>query len=174
MRARGRGSAVSAVVVMSTILAQWGCHVNLGSRTIGAMKPLTSRELRLWNAWELFAEGVSSRISHEVAEATGLSAADYRVLSCLVDRGHGQLRQRDLAIALAWDKSRISHQLTRMQARNLLKRTKTAERGSNVAITAAGRTALESARPVHADSVRRYLIERLTPDQVAAILAMRD
>jgi DNA-binding MarR family transcriptional regulator len=136
------------------------------------MKPLTPREIRLWNAWELFTEAVSSRISREVAEATGLSAADYRVLSCLVDRGGGQLRQRELATALAWDKSRISHQLTRMQERNLLKRTKTAERGSNVAITTAGRTALESARPIHAHSVRRYLIERLTPAQVAAILAI--
>jgi len=93
------------------------------------MKPLTPREIRVWNAWELFTECVSSRISHEVAEATGLSAADYRILSCLVDRGHGQLRQRELATALAWDKSRISHQLTRMQERDLLKRTKTAERG---------------------------------------------
>jgi DNA-binding MarR family transcriptional regulator len=136
------------------------------------MKLLTPREVRLWNAWELFTEAVSSRISHEVAQATGLSGADYRVLSCLVDRGHGQLRQRELATALDWDKSRISHQLTRMQERNLLKRTKTAERGSNVAITTAGRTALETARPVHAHSVRRYLIERLTPAQVTAILAI--
>jgi len=136
------------------------------------MKPLTPREIRVWNAWELFTEGVSSRISREVAEATGLSAADYRILSCLVDRGHGQLRQRELATALAWDKSRISHQLTRMQERDLLKRTKTAERGSNVVVTTAGRTALESARPVHAHSVRRYLIERLTPAQVGAILAI--
>jgi putative NADH-flavin reductase len=56
--------------------------------------------------------------------------------------------------------------------RDLLERTKTAERGSNVAVTTAGRTALQSARPVHAHSVRRYLIERLTPDQVAAILVI--
>ena len=138
------------------------------------MKPLTPREIRLWNAWEFFTEEVSSRISREIAEATGLSAADYRVLSCLIDRGHGQLRQRELATALAWDKSRISHQLTRMQERDLLKRTKTAERGSNVAITTSGRTALESARPVHAYSVRRYLIERLTPAQVGAILSIGD
>jgi DNA-binding MarR family transcriptional regulator len=135
-----------------------------------ATKPLTAREIRLWNAWEIFTQAVSSRISREVADATGLSAADYRVLSFLVDRG--QVRQRELASALAWDKSRISHQLTRMQERDLLKRTKTAERGSNVAITAAGRAALESARPVHARSVRRYLIDRLTPAQVGAILAI--
>jgi DNA-binding MarR family transcriptional regulator len=135
-------------------------------------KPLTPRELRLWHAWERFSEAILSQIGHDVTEATGLSAADYAVLSRLVDLGSGQLRQRELALAMGWDKSRISHQLTRMQSRNLLTRSKTVESGSQVVITAAGRKALDRARPVHALAVRRHLIERLTPEQVTLILGM--
>jgi DNA-binding MarR family transcriptional regulator len=117
-------------------------------------------------------ESVLSQVGHDVTEATGLSAADYGVLSRLIDLGNGQLRQRELAFAMGWDKSRISHQLTRMQGRSLLTRSKTAEDGSQVVITAAGRKALDRARPVHALAVRRHLIERLTSEQAAAILGL--
>ena len=135
-------------------------------------KPLTQRELRLWHAWERFSETVLSQVGHDVTEATGLSAADYGVLSRLVDLGNGQLRQRELALAMGWDKSRISHQLTRMQGRKLLTRSKTPEEGSRVVITAAGRRAIDRARPVHALAVRRHLIERLTSDQASVILEL--
>jgi DNA-binding MarR family transcriptional regulator len=117
-------------------------------------------------------ESVLSQVGHDVTEATGLSAADYGVLSRLIDLGNGQLRQRELAFAMGWDKSRISHQLTRMQGRSLLTRSKTAEDGSQVVITPAGRKALDRARPVHALAVRRHLIERLTSEQAAAILGL--
>jgi DNA-binding MarR family transcriptional regulator len=117
-------------------------------------------------------EAVLSQVGHDVTEATGLSAADYSVLSRLVDLGNGQLRQRELAFAMGWDKSRISHQLTRMQGRSLLTRSKTPEGGSQVVITPAGRKALDRARPVHALAVRRHLIERLTSEQAAAILEL--
>jgi DNA-binding MarR family transcriptional regulator len=135
-------------------------------------KPLTPREIRLWSAWLAFSEAVASNVGRDVAEATGLSAADHRILECLVEHGEGRLRQRELAQAIGWDKSRISHQLTRMQERGLLTRSKTAEHGSRVAISAVGRDLLESARPVHANAVRRHLIGRLTPAQISAILAI--
>ena len=133
---------------------------------------LTSQEVRLWQAWLKISEAVISQVARDVAEASGLSAADYGILERLVEVGNGRLRQRELAVALNWDKSRISHQLTRMQERNLLTRSKTAEAGSQVAITRLGRDALERARPIHARAVRRHLIERLTPEHAATILTL--
>jgi DNA-binding MarR family transcriptional regulator len=59
-----------------------------------------------------------------------------------------------------------------MQERNLLTRSKTIEDGSQVAITRAGREALEQARPIHAQAVRRHLIARLTPEHAATILTL--
>jgi DNA-binding MarR family transcriptional regulator len=136
--------------------------------------PLTHQELGLWHAWQALSESVSSCVSRDVAEATGLSAADYGVLSRLIEAGDGRLRQRELAVALNWDKSRISHQLTRMQERKLLRRSKTVERGSQVAVTALGRETFERARPIHARAVRRHFLERLTPEQSAVLLGLAD
>jgi DNA-binding MarR family transcriptional regulator len=137
-------------------------------------KDLTVRELQLWQAWLRISESVIAQVARDVTEASGLSAADFSVLERLTGIGNGRLRQRELAVALSWDKSRISHQLTRMQERDLLTRSKTAEAGSQVAITRAGRVALEQALPIHAQAVRRHLIERLTPQQAAAILTLAD
>jgi len=135
-------------------------------------KNLTAEELRLWHAWLQISETVTAQVARDVAEASGLSAADYGILARLIEIGNGRLRQRDLATALNWDKSRISHQLTRMQERKLLTRSKTTQDGSQVAITRLGRAALERARPIHAHAVRRHLIERLTPEQAAAVLIL--
>ena len=137
-------------------------------------KYLTPDEVQLWQAWLQMSETVIARVSRDVAEASGLSAADYGILARLTELGNGRLRQRELAIALNWDKSRISHQLTRMEERNLLTRTKTAKDGSQVVMTRIGRDALERARPIHAQAVRRHLIERLTPEQAATIVTLAD
>ena len=141
-------------------------------KTMAHSKNLTDREARLWHAWLQISEAVTSRVARDVAEASGLSAAEYGILVRLLEIGDGRLRQRELAAALNWDKSRISHQLTRMQERNLVTRTKTTQDGSQVAITRLGRDALEQARPIHAQAVRRHLIERLTPEQAATILSL--
>ena len=141
-------------------------------KTMAHSKNLTAREARLWHAWLQISEAVTSRVARDVAAASGLSAAEYAILVRLLEIGDGRLRQRELAAALNWDKSRISHQLTRMQERNLVTRTKTTQDGSQVAITRLGRDALERARPIHAQAVRRHLIERLTPEQAATILSL--
>ncbi|HTJ25507.1 MAG TPA: MarR family transcriptional regulator [Candidatus Limnocylindria bacterium] len=141
-------------------------------KAVARSENLTARELRLWHAWLQISEAVTSQVARDVAEASGLSAADYGILERLVEIGNGRLRQRELAAALNWDKSRISHQLTRMQERDLLTRSKTTQDGSQVAITRLGRDALERARPIHAQAVRRHLIKRLTPEQAATILTL--
>jgi DNA-binding MarR family transcriptional regulator len=135
---------------------------------------LTARELQLWHAWLKISENVIAQVARDVAEASGLSAAEYAVLERLAALGNGRLRQRELAAALNWDKSRISHQLTRMHERDLLTRTKTTQEGSQVAITRRGRDALAQARPIHARAVRRHLIERLAPEHAETILTLAD
>ncbi len=129
---------------------------------------LSDSELAVWRAFERTAEAVLSHVEREVAGATGISAAEYRVLLRVAENG-GATTQRDLALALEWDKSRISHQLTRMHARGLIKRAKSPETGSSVTLTRAGREALAAAQPVHAASVRRNLLARLNAEQRAVL-----
>ena len=80
------------------------------------------------------------------------------------------MRQQELASALAWEKSRLSHQLTRMQRRRLIARRTCNGRKTLVVLTATGREMLQAALPVRAESVRRHLLSRLKPEQIGTIV----
>jgi DNA-binding MarR family transcriptional regulator len=85
-------------------------------------------------------------------------------------RGNGELRQQVLAESLGWDKSRLSHHLTRMQQRGLIERREVELRVVMVVLTRQGRAKLEASRPVHVGSVRRHLLSRLSSQQTEMIV----
>ncbi len=133
---------------------------------------LSADEAELWHAWTLAGEAVMARVVRELTDATGLSGPDFGVLSRLMDLGHGELRQQDLADSMRWDKSRLSHQLTRMEGRRLLRRRPADGRGVIVAITSAGRRAIGLARPIHAASIRRNLLSKISARRRAMLAAV--
>ncbi|MDP8977637.1 MAG: MarR family transcriptional regulator [Actinomycetota bacterium] len=114
---------------------------------------------------------LSARLNRNLVRAAGLSLADYEVLVSLSEACEGRLRAFRLADALRWEKSRLSHHLTRMQRRGLLRREEcpTDRRGAFVVLTDAGRTAIERAAPEHVEDVRRAFVDVLTPAQLDAL-----
>jgi DNA-binding MarR family transcriptional regulator len=132
------------------------------------MKPLSPQEFRVWHAFRLMHEDVLGRVDRDIAQGTGLSGPEFGVLSRLA--GKGEMRQQVLASMMAWDKSRLSHQLTRMQDRSLIERRRVDGKTVLIAITKLGREKLDAARPVHAASVRRNLLSRLTQEQIDTIV----
>ena len=110
------------------------------------------------------------RVGRDIAKATGLSGPEFGVLSRLAALGKGEMRQQALSEMMGWDKSRLSHQLTRMQQRRLIQRRPTDGKGVLVVLTERGRAALDAARPIHADSVRRNLLSRLSSEQIDTIV----
>lgn len=135
-----------------------------------AAKLLSARELRVWHAFRLMGEEVLALVGRDIAQATGISGSEFAVLSRLAAIGKGELRQQALAVMMDWDKSRLSHQLTRMQERALVERRTGDGQAVLVVLTRTGRERLEAARPVHAESVRRHLLSRLTPEQIDTIV----
>jgi DNA-binding MarR family transcriptional regulator len=133
-------------------------------------KLLSPQELRVWHAFKMMGEDVLERVGRDIAEATGLSGSDYGVLSRLAGPGKGEMRQQVLARSMGWDKSRLSHHLTRMQRRKLIERREADERVVLVVVTKYGRAKLDAARPVHAESVRRNLLSRLSTEQIETIV----
>ena len=130
------------------------------------MKPLSPQEFRVWHAFRLMHEDVLARVGRDITQATGLSGSEFSVLSRLAAPGKGAMRQQVLAGMMAWDKSRLSHQLTRMQERSLIERRRVDGKTVLIALTKLGREKLDAARPVHAASVRRNLLSRLTQEQI--------
>jgi len=133
-------------------------------------KSLSPRELRIWHAFLSMGEDVLERVGRDIAQATGLSGPEFGVLSRLAAFGKGEMRQQELAVVMGWEKSRLSHQLSRMQKRKLIERKSGDGRATLVVLTKAGRKMLEDALPVRAESVRRNLLSRLTSEQIDTIV----
>ena len=77
----------------------------------------------------------------------------------------------DLAARLNWSKSRLSHQLARMQARGLVQREECPSdaRGAYAVLGACGLAEIERAAPMHLASVRRHLIDVLDAEQLSQL-----
>lgn len=131
---------------------------------------LNEDETRMWQAWKKAAETVRARVAEQLDAATGLSDPDFGILTRLEDLGDGELRQNELAVSMGWHRSRLSHQLTRMEQRDLVTRSGVAG-GVLVGITPLGRERIAAARPVHARAVRASLISRIPPESAAAVLS---
>jgi DNA-binding MarR family transcriptional regulator len=86
----------------------------------------------------------------------------------------GPVRVLELAAALGWEQSRLSHQLTRMRNRGLLERNGTDQdrRGATIEITGVGSEALRTAAPDHVALVRSVLFDPMTPTQLRAFDAV--
>src|ERR1700722_10589128 len=129
-------------------------------------RPLSPRELRIWHAFVSMGEDVLERVGGDIALAAGLSGPEFGVLSRLAASGRGEMRQQELATVMAWEKSRLSHQLSRMEKRKLIERRAGKGRATLVVLTKFGREKMGSALPIRAESVRRNLLSRLTPEQI--------
>jgi DNA-binding MarR family transcriptional regulator len=129
---------------------------------------LTPAQDRAWRAWLAMAERLRSQIARDLQADSGLSDADYVVLVHLSEAEDHRMRMTDLAACLNWSKSRLSHQLARMQARGLVQRDECTSdgRGAFAVLGAAGLTEIERAAPLHVASVRRHLIDVLDEVQL--------
>ena len=132
---------------------------------------LTDREQLAWRAMIAMWTRLNAQLAREMAAESDLSMADFSVLVALTDTCAGTTRAFSLADALQWEKSRLSHQLARMEKRGLIERTECAEdgRGQLVGVTAAGQAAIEAAAPAHVAAVRRMFFDGLTDDQIDAM-----
>ena len=137
---------------------------------------LDEREQQAWRAFLRLHAQVSSRLQRQLQRDCGLSLGDYGVLVNLSEAPDGRMRAFQLADALQWEKSRLSHQLRRMQARGLVDREgcQSDRRGAFVVITEAGRRAIDAAAPGHVAEVRRAFLDALSPADLDALTQMAD
>jgi DNA-binding MarR family transcriptional regulator len=135
---------------------------------------LTEREAAAWNAVRELGQPLWTALGRDLQRESGLSMADYQVLVVLSESPGSVLAYRELADATGWEKSRLSHHITRMEKRGLVRREGCPEdaRSANVVLTDPGRSCIEAAAPGHVESVRRLLIDQLTAEQIDALIAV--
>lgn len=132
---------------------------------------LDAGEMRAWLGYRRLRNLLDARINRDLTEAAGLSEQDYDVLSNLSSREGHRAGIGELAKALRWSHSRLSHHLTRMEKRGLVARESHPDdaRGAIVALTTEGRSAIVEAAPGHVASVREHFIDVMTPEQVRTL-----
>lgn len=132
---------------------------------------LTAPQERAWRRYRRMRTLLDLQIARDLSKNSGLSEADYDVLSTLSEKAEGCWRARDLATQLLWSTSRLAHHVGRMEQRGLVARQPCEDdgRAALIGLTEQGRTTLQDAAPPHVDSVRRHMINLLTTDEIAAL-----
>jgi DNA-binding MarR family transcriptional regulator len=132
---------------------------------------LTAPQERAWRRYRRMRTLLDLQVERDLHRDSGLSEADYDVLSTLTGNAEGSRRARDLATQLLWSTSRLAHHVGRMEQRGLVARQPCADdaRGAIISLTAQGRATLEEAAPLHVASVRHHMIGLLTADEIAVL-----
>jgi DNA-binding MarR family transcriptional regulator len=142
----------------------------MSTKTSVPVRWLNPDEERAWRAFLRVMVTVQAGTSGDLA-AVGLSEPDYEVLSTLSERPDQTSTLHAQADKMGWSRSRLSRHATRMEVRGLLRRSPDPAdgRGCLLVLTEQGLDALTTAAPAHLESVRRHFIDRLRPDDLAAI-----
>lgn len=131
---------------------------------------LTSDQQRSWRA---YLEGVAviDQYLDVALRPFGLDLGEYEILVVLSETPHRSMRMSDLALAVRQSRSRLTHTVTRMEAKGLLARSPSPEdrRGVVATLTDEGWDLLVRAAPTHVRSVRECFVDMVDAGDFEAI-----
>src|ERR1700685_2505112 len=131
---------------------------------------LTEEEQRAWRAYIRLAQLLMRQLDRDL-HPFGLSMHDYEILVELSEATRSRLRMTELADRTAQSRSRLSHQVSRMEARGLVVREgcEGDKRGTFAVLTELGAEVIGQVAPHHVASVRRHFIDQLAADGLGTI-----
>lgn len=134
---------------------------------------LSPKQQRAWIAYMRVQLRMNYEMNRQLQTDAGLSLSDYDVLVALSGNRGDRMRVSDLAAQIGWERSRLSHQLRRMEARGLTGRTPNSDDGRaiDVFLTKQGRDAVVAAAPAHVDLVRQLFFDPLPEALLAPLTA---
>jgi DNA-binding MarR family transcriptional regulator len=132
---------------------------------------LNLEQQQSWRAWLSASRLLSDQLNRDLQDQQGLTSADYEILVWLSEAPDRRLRMSELAERTLSSRSRLSHQIDRMEGAGLVARFVCTEdrRGSFAALTEEGWSTLVAAAPSHVASVRTHLVDALTPEEFRAL-----
>jgi len=137
---------------------------------------LEAHQQHAWRGYLRMQARLSARMHRELQADAGLSLGDFDVLVALDEAPGQRLRPFELAAALEWEKSRLSHHVRRMEQRELVTREDCEDdgRGAYLVLAPLGAEALTRAAPKHVEIVRRLVFDGLTESQVRTLAEVAD
>lgn len=171
MNTQGQSAEIrSAGIIGGALSGAIVGHMNTEARW------LTDDEQALWRLILAGMRKIDRVLDETLLSCSDLSTSEFAVLVSLSEADDQSLRLRDLCTGLDWDRSRTSHQITRMERRGLVAKRKSEgdARGVVVSLTDEGMERLRAAAPEHVESVRRVVFDHLTPEQSVHLKAFME
>lgn len=165
--------AVAGGCGQEAMKAAAGCgqEANATSCGQGDRHLLTESQMRAWRAFLGASTLVSARLNHELDEAAAISMYEYEILVRLFESEAGRVRMSQLADQVSYSRSRLTHTVGRLERAGYVLRSSCPNdrRGVYAHLTKAGYEFLAQTAPIHLDGVRRHLINRFTPSELATL-----
>lgn len=132
-----------------------------------------------WAVWRAFLAAntqLSAEIDRRLRRTHGISQAEYGTLAALRDAPGRRLRVGEIAALLGWEKSRMSHLVTRMEQCGLIARRGHSEdgRATDIVLTRLGVQTLLGAVGDHAADLHSLFFSQMTSDERAVVGAVLD
>ncbi|GAA3730834.1 MarR family transcriptional regulator [Leifsonia bigeumensis] len=137
---------------------------------------VTREEWAVWRKFYAMRRQLDRALEDQLQRDAGISGPDYEILLALFESPQRRLRSRDLTARIGWEKSRISHQVTRMEARGLVERSECEDdlRGTWIELTTQGRRAVLGAMREHTTAIRGLFFDVLTPEELSSLQAVSE
>jgi DNA-binding MarR family transcriptional regulator len=128
-------------------------------------------ELEAWLAYVAATTLLEAELDRQLQRDSGMPHAYYQILAMLSDVPGRTLRMSELAAITQSSQSRLSHAVARLERQGWVRRNPCPDdrRSTFAQLTDEGVAALAAAAPGHVRTVRKYLIDRLTPEQVGQL-----
>lgn len=132
---------------------------------------LDEEQQRIWRAFLGGMTVLTDRLDRDLRTEHGLSMSEYEILVRLSEAPDRSIRMADLAAALSHSRSRITHTISRLERDGIVQRVQcdTDGRGVTAVLTDKGFDLLATAAHTHVRGVRDYLIDRASPEDLAAL-----
>jgi len=134
---------------------------------MSAVSEVSPADWELWRSFRSMNQQLSRELDRQLQRDAGISQADYGILLALFESSEKRMRTGELSELLGWEKSRVSHQVARMESRGLVERTECESdgRGTWVGLQPDGTRALLGAMREHADAIRELFLSELEPGE---------
>jgi DNA-binding MarR family transcriptional regulator len=135
---------------------------------------LDDDEQKAWRSYLLMTRTLETHLERHLQRDFGLSKSDFEILVNLSESESGRMRAFELSRSTQWEKSRLSHHLTRMEKRGLIRKESCESRYPEIAITEAGMAAIKECAPAHAARVREFFVDVFGPDRMSVLGEVSD
>lgn len=137
---------------------------------------LEAEEMDAWVRLIAVVELLPGVLDSQLRRDAGMTHFEYFVLAMLSEASDRTLRMTALAQRTNATLPRLSHVVRRLEDRGLVERFPCPDdgRATNARLTAAGWDQVVAAAPGHVATVRRHVIDALSPDQVGQLVEIAD